>query len=149
MNANLTELQAHLTAIRTRTEAWVAEDPANRWACYPVDDAQFWAERGITTVEAYEHDSLMGQVSDQYKSVYGYRPRHLNMREMTVAELRAVLQDLDAEWAAQRTRIRQERIARKLAAKRQEAATKAQDALVQSVLAQQSNGFPVAVLAGL
>jgi hypothetical protein len=99
---DLAPLQAHLNAIRTRTEAWVAEDPQNRWACYPVDDAEFWANQGITTVEAFEHDSLVGQISDQYKGVNGFRPSHMNLRDMTLAELRALSEQLQTEYLANR-----------------------------------------------
>jgi hypothetical protein len=84
----------HLNAIKTKTEAWVAEDPTNRWACYPVTDLAHWAAYGITTVEQFEHHSLVGEAFELTRSAFGYKPSWAGLDGMTNEALKAEIASL-------------------------------------------------------
>lgn len=111
---DLAPLQAHLDAIKARTLAWVAEDPKNRWACYPVDEAEFWAKRGITTVAAFEHDSLVGMVFEQYRDIYGFKPDWAFLNSLSDEVLKTLSERLSKEHEANKQAVRENRWARKL-----------------------------------
>ena len=85
-------MQKLLEEIKSRnakTKAWVAEDPANRWAgLYPEDEAH-WVERGITTLEALERDELATYIYDEHKTAFGCKGRHYDFDSMTLEELKA------------------------------------------------------------
>ena len=100
---NTMTLEQHLNAIMTKTLAWVAEAPESRWACYPTQDLAYWNEQGIFTVAQYERDQLEGAVWDLYKEVHGVRPRFMDFKAMTVAELEATISGLHetAKWMAE------------------------------------------------
>ena len=70
------DLATHLNNIAAESRAWVAEDPANRWAIHPVVDVAYWNNMGIFTVEQFVRDGLLGEYSDAYKSAFGIRPRN-------------------------------------------------------------------------
>ena len=140
---DLAPLQAHLDAIKARTLAWVAESPKTRWACYPVDEAAFWAEQGITTVEQFERDSLEGMVREQHKDVYGFKPHH-SLAGLSMAALKAMSEDLSRAFDANKAETAAARVARKLAASKAKAAAMA-DA-VPVALPQAHSGFTVAEL---
>lgn len=89
----MNDLAAYLAARNAETAAWLAEDPANRWASLLVEDLAVWAELGITTVEQFKRSMLVGEISDTYKDVYGFRPR-MNFGAMSVAELESELAEL-------------------------------------------------------
>ena len=83
------ELMAHIKAENAKTQAWVAEDPKNRWAgLYPEDEAH-WVERGITTVEALERDNLATYIYEGHKDAFGVKGRHYNFEAMSLEELKA------------------------------------------------------------
>ena len=83
------ELMAHVKAENAKTQAWVAEDPKNRWAgLYPEDEAH-WVERGITTVEALERDNLATYIYEGHKDAFGVKGRHYDFEAMSTDELRA------------------------------------------------------------
>ena len=69
------------------TLAWIAEDPSNRWAGLIVEDLAHWAEMGIHTVEDYKRYDLETLVWDMYKDATGIRPRHLDLKSMSLQEL--------------------------------------------------------------
>ena len=102
MNATLTAdqiaLEAHLLAIEAKTKAWVAEDPKNRWACYPVIEAAFWAEQGIASIADFNHNSLVSQVFESTRDLYGYKPNWGALNACTDAELQAEADALSAEY---------------------------------------------------
>lgn len=83
------ELLAHVKAENVKTQAWVAEDPANRWAGLYSEDAQDWIDRGITTLEQLRRDELEMFIYDACKSTLGYRPSYQALKAMTMAELEA------------------------------------------------------------
>jgi len=86
---NMMELMAHIKAENAKTQAWVAEDPKNRWAgLYPEDEAH-WVERGITTVEALERDNLATYIYEGHKDAFGVKGRHYDFEAMSTEELRA------------------------------------------------------------
>lgn len=80
-------LAQHLANINAATRAWVAEDPANRWAGLIVEDLSHWAEMGVHTVAQFKRHENETLFWDMYKEVTGIRPRHVNLKEMTDEEL--------------------------------------------------------------
>ena len=83
------ELMAHIKAENVKTQAWVAEDPQNRWAGLYVEDEAHWIERGITTVEALERDNLATYIYEGHKDAFGVKGRHYNFEAMSLEELKA------------------------------------------------------------
>ena len=83
------ELMAELAKRNAKTEAWVAEDPKNRWAgLYSMDEAH-WVERGITTLEDLERDELATYIYEGHKDAFGVKGRHYNFEAMSLEELKA------------------------------------------------------------
>ena len=107
-------LQEYLNNEKEKVEAWVAEDPKNRWAAYPTTDLNHWESYGITTVAQYKRHSLESELWDLYKSVNGFRPRHMNISEMSDEELQSEIDsliiqsneeaDIEAELQVRRTK---------------------------------------------
>ena len=83
------ELMAHIKAENEKTEAWVAEDPTNRWAGLYIEEEAHWIERGITTVEALERDNLATYIYEGHKDAFGVKGRHYNFEAMSLEELKA------------------------------------------------------------
>ena len=83
------ELMAHIKAENLKTEAWVAEDPANRWAGLYIEDEAHWIERGITTLEALERDNLATYIYEGHKDAFGVKGRHYDFNSMSLEELKA------------------------------------------------------------
>lgn len=81
-------LAEHLAALNAKTLAWVAEDPDNRWAGTYTEDMSHWAEMGIHTLEDFERYELETLVWEMYKDAHGFRPRHMDMKSMSLEELR-------------------------------------------------------------
>ncbi len=80
-------LAEHLAALNAEKLAWIAEDPDNRWTGLYVEELDFWAEMGVTTVaqfKRYENESFFWEM---YKDVTGCRPRHINLKDMSDEEL--------------------------------------------------------------
>jgi hypothetical protein len=115
-------LAEHLAALNAKTLAWIAEDPANRWAGLLTEDLTHWAEMGITTVAQYKRYELETLVWDMYKDATGIRPRHLNLKSMSLEELQDLVNycgrqieaqiEADARWEAEEEayRIEQEAV---------------------------------------
>jgi hypothetical protein len=115
-------LAAHLAALNAKTLAWIAEDPANRWAGLLTEDLTHWAEMGIHTVADFERYELETLVWDMYKDATGIRPRHLNLKSMSLEELQDLVNycgrqieaqiEADARWEAEEEayRIEQEAV---------------------------------------
>lgn len=83
------ELLNHIKGLNEKTKAWVAVDPANRWASTYPEEAEYWTGRGITTIDEFEADGLRATIWDLYKDVHGVRPRFMPLNEMSLAELKA------------------------------------------------------------
>lgn len=95
------ELLAHLTEIRRKTEAWVAEDPKNRWATVPTEDLEHWEKLGITTVAQYEHYNLVCTAYELTRSAFGYKPSWVHLAEMSSEELRKEIDFLSEQCKLQ------------------------------------------------
>lgn len=105
----MTSLATYLANLNAATLAWIAEDPDNRWAGLITEDLSHWAEMGIYTVEQYQRYDLETLVWDMYKDAHGIRPRHLDLKAMSLEELRKEADYLgrkierqieaDKEWA--------------------------------------------------
>lgn len=88
----MSALLKHIEALNAKTQAWIDEDPGNRWAGMMTTDLDHWAECGVYTPEQF--DRLMDEecYSDVYKDRYGVRPR--NISSMSDEELRNALERL-------------------------------------------------------
>ena len=83
------ELMAELAKRNAETEAWVAEDPQNRWAgLYSMDEAH-WVERGITNLVDFERDELATYIYEGHKDAFGTKGRHYNFEAMSLEDLRS------------------------------------------------------------
>ena len=98
-----TTLSSHIASLNAATLAWVAEDPTNRGACTYTEDMSYWNEMGVCTVEDFQRNELESTIWDLYKSVHGIRPRWVNFKEMSVADLEKTITSLHetAAWHAE------------------------------------------------
>jgi len=71
------------------TQAWIDEDPANRWAGMIVTDLNHWAEYGVYTVEDYERYELETFIYEGHKDAFGVKGRHYDFASMSMEELKA------------------------------------------------------------
>jgi len=106
------ELADYLAARNAQSQAWVAEDPENRWASGVIEDLAFWAERGITTVEQYRFSAAVATYSDVFKSINGFRPRWKDWSGATADEVEA---EIEKMVEAEERREREDREAREAA----------------------------------
>lgn len=89
-------LLALLEAEKARTEAWVAE-AEGRWAMYPAQDLDHWAEMGVTSIASYERSGNEALIWDVYKETHGVRPRWINFSEMSDEEVSEMAKSILAE----------------------------------------------------
>lgn len=80
-------LAQHLANLNAEKLAWIAEDPDNRWTGLYVEELDFWAEIGITTVAQFRRHENETSFWEMYKEVFGCRPRHVNLKDMSDEEL--------------------------------------------------------------
>jgi len=85
----MTTLKQHIESINAKSQAWIDEDPANRWAGMITTDMDYWAEQGIHTVEDYERDSLIAYIYEGHKDAFGVKGRHYDFDSMSMDDLRA------------------------------------------------------------
>lgn len=121
----MTSLAAYLADRNAATMAWVAEDPANRWAGTYTEDLAHWAEIGVLTVRDLMRYEMECQYSDLYKEVYGVRPRGVNFSAMSYEDLSEETAHLmremeqqaayEAEYQARQDEIEAEQEAERLA----------------------------------
>lgn len=83
----MVSLAQYLADRNAATLAWVAEDPANRWAGTYTEDLAHWAEIGVLTVRDFMRYEMVCQYSDLHKDAYGFRPHYVNFSEMTFEEI--------------------------------------------------------------
>ena len=95
------ELQAYIEAENAKVAAWVAEDPANRFAGMITSNPDHWADYGIFTVDQYLFSTAMSNYSDSYKGVYGMRPDLSRFK--TLAEIEEAQKFVYADMKAQLT----------------------------------------------
>jgi len=79
-------LQAHIEASNAKFVADCKARGATFWTTTVADPAH-WAEYGVYTVAQYERYGLEQDVWELYKDVHGFRPRHMDMKSMSDAEL--------------------------------------------------------------
>ena len=118
-------LAEHLRSLNAKTEAWVAEDPANRWAGLYVEDLAHWAEMGVLTVRDFKRYEMESTIWDLYKDVTGCRPRHMDFSKMSYEDLEKECDYLwrqmehqaeaDAEWEHREEEFRLEQDAERAA----------------------------------
>lgn len=89
-----TALVAHIEALNAKSRAWVAEDPANRFAGILTTDLAHWAESKIFSVEDFELYELRNDVWELYNSLYGVKPRFMGLWSMSREEVEAELASL-------------------------------------------------------
>ena len=90
------ELIEHLEERNEATLAWIAEGP-DRWATTLITDPQYWIERGIHNLAEFKRDENESFIWDAYKEVCGFRPRDLNLKEMTDEEINKYAEQLSEE----------------------------------------------------
>ena len=78
----------HLALENKKTEAWVAEDPKNRWAGLSPLDPEHWVERGIMSMEALERSDLEIFIYEEHKTAFGCKGRHYDFASMSLEELK-------------------------------------------------------------
>lgn len=122
------ELVAHIQAKNEASRAWVAEDPKNRWAGGLVEDPAHWEKYGVTTPAELDKYLIACDVYELTRSVWNFKPSWAGLMGSTVEELTEERERLIRQGNEERERVREERIARKLAAKREEAAQEAAEA---------------------
>ena len=91
------ELIAFLKSEREETLAWVAEDPKNRFATLPIYEIEFLRERRYTSIPVYLRKQKELSYYEEYKSVYGVKPRWVQFDFLTDAELDGMLEHLAEE----------------------------------------------------
>lgn len=83
------ELLTHIKNENAKIEAWVAEDPKNRWSGTYITDVEYWEERKVFTVADLERDELINYIYDGHKDAYGFRNRGYDFDSMSMDELKA------------------------------------------------------------
>ena len=68
-------LVKHLEAINAKSEAWVAEDPENRFAGSLVTVPDHWADYDVYTPEEFDRYLLEQDYIEGHKDVYGVKYR--------------------------------------------------------------------------
>lgn len=91
------DLATYIAEQNAKTQAWIDEDPKNRWASMIITDLAHWAEYNVHTVEDFQRYELETYIWDCYKDVHGIRPRWINFSEMSTAEMQKMADDLAKE----------------------------------------------------
>ena len=89
MNKDHQALIAHIKQLNVKTEAWVAEDPGNRWGGMVTDDLEHWLGYGIETVDQYDRYEVETAHWELYRDIHGIKPRWMDYKSMTVEEIQA------------------------------------------------------------
>lgn len=80
-------LKQHIEKINAETQAWIDEDPKNRWGGMLVTDPEHWAEYGVYTPEDYDKSSLAETIAQASKDATGSKYR-VDWMEYSVEELK-------------------------------------------------------------
>lgn len=107
----MTTLVAHLEAINAKTQAWIDEDPSNRWASMWTTDVAHWAESGIRTVEDFERYELETYIYEGTKDFFHYR--RSGLKDLTLEQLRAEAGQLSKSIEVEIAREKEEKEAAK------------------------------------
>ena len=87
-------LHEYIEAENKKTQEWIDEDPDNRWSTFYAPASHYEKLYGIKTVEDFKKFDLVSTISDCFKDVHGFRPRHIDFDSMTVAELEKFLKEI-------------------------------------------------------
>ena len=80
------ELEKHIEKINSETQAWIDEDPKNRWGGMFITDPEYWAESGIYTPEDFDKSSLAETIAQASKDATGSKYR-IDWMDYTLEEL--------------------------------------------------------------
>jgi len=81
-------LKEHIQGINAKSLEWLAENPTG-FVTTLEEDPEYWAEMGITTVDQFERDMLISDISDISKEKNGMRLR-LDWKSHTTEELQEI-----------------------------------------------------------
>jgi len=103
-------LLAHIKESNAKTEAWVAEDPSNRWGGLMSEDPAHWEARGIITLEQFKRDELLTGIYELSKDAFGYKPNMSFYNGMTTKQLEAAFDRISEQAAEEFNRELEEKI---------------------------------------
>lgn len=81
------EFMGYIKQRNAEMQAWVDEDPKNRWGGMLIEDVSHWLDIGITTIEQFEREELITEISECSKTANGRRLQ-TNFSEMSMEELK-------------------------------------------------------------
>lgn len=103
------ELIKYIEAENAKSQAWMAEDSANRFAGVISTDPSHWEAYGITTVGQYRHYMTVESYIEMFKAVHGIKPRWMDFSKITVEEMESEMNSwsimMDEQAAATRKDI--------------------------------------------
>ncbi len=88
----MTTLLQHIESLNAHADVMMAQEPG-LWMSKWTDDISHWNEMGVFTVEDFERNSLINNISDASKELYGCRLR-FDWDEKTLEELRATYDNI-------------------------------------------------------
>ena len=83
----MNKLIAHIQSLNAKTQAWIDEDPKNRWAGMLVDEPEHWARYNVYTVAQFEHYMAATDLYEATRDKYGYKPRWSHLMSLTTEQL--------------------------------------------------------------
>jgi hypothetical protein len=101
-------LEAHIVAENAAFNEQCKANGATWWT-NTVSDPTHWAEYDITTIAGYERHCVISSIWDGYKELNGFRPRFMNLDEMSMDELRkmeaSIYDEMDADGSREAQRV--------------------------------------------
>lgn len=86
----MNDLVKHIEKLNAQTEAWIAEDPKNRWATTMTTCVKHWAEYGIYTPEQFDNYmsayDLYEIYADRYSKGYARSKGFFQMNKEQLAK---------------------------------------------------------------
>lgn len=89
---NMTTLLQHIESLNAHADQMMAQEPG-LWMSKWTDDISHWNEMGIFTVEDFERNSLINNISDASKELYGCRLR-LDWDEMSIDRMKEMYKNI-------------------------------------------------------
>jgi len=88
----MTTLLQHIESLNAHADVMMAQEPG-LWMSKWTDDTSYWNEMGVFTVEDFERNSLINNISDASKELYGCRMR-LAWDEMDIEDLEQTYENI-------------------------------------------------------
>jgi len=88
----MTTLLQHIESLNAHADVMMAQEPG-LWMSKWTDDISYWNEMGVFTVEDFERNSLINNISDASKELYGCRMR-LAWDEMDIEDLEQTYENI-------------------------------------------------------